>query len=79
MEVFDESVGCGMVGGCPGKLNSTQFGQGVDELTLVRSRMPHLMFMVVLERDAACTWYGMKSSAISTGWRSGRFVLVALT
>jgi hypothetical protein len=37
------------------------------------------MFVVVLERAAAGSWYGMKSGAISTWRRSGRFVLVAVT
>jgi hypothetical protein len=32
VEAFHESVGCGMVGGCPEKLNSAQSGQGVEEL-----------------------------------------------
>jgi hypothetical protein len=45
----------------------------------VGSRTPRQMFVVVLERAAAASWYGMKSGAISTGRRSGRFVLVALT
>jgi hypothetical protein len=27
-------IDCWMVGGCPGKLNSTHFGQGVEELRL---------------------------------------------
>jgi hypothetical protein len=31
---FHKTVGCGMVGGCQGKLNSTHFGQGVEELRL---------------------------------------------
>jgi hypothetical protein len=31
VEAFHESVGCGMVGGCPGKLNSAQSGQGVGQ------------------------------------------------
>jgi hypothetical protein len=34
VEAFHETVGCWMVGGFPGKLNSTHFGQGVEELRL---------------------------------------------
>jgi hypothetical protein len=32
VEAFHETVGCWNVGGCLGKLNSTHFGQGVEEL-----------------------------------------------
>jgi hypothetical protein len=39
VEAFHESVDCGMVDGCPGKLNSTQFGQGVEDLWLKRTSL----------------------------------------
>jgi hypothetical protein len=35
VEAFHETIGCWMVGGCPGKLNSTHFGQGVELSSLV--------------------------------------------
>jgi hypothetical protein len=32
VESFHESFGCGMISGCPRKLNATKLGQGVKEL-----------------------------------------------
>jgi hypothetical protein len=32
VEAFHESVDCGMVGGCPGKLSYTHSGQGMEQL-----------------------------------------------
>jgi hypothetical protein len=32
VEAFHESVGCGIISGCPRKLNATKLGQGVEEL-----------------------------------------------
>jgi hypothetical protein len=34
VEAFHESVGCGMIRGCSGNVNATEFGQGVEELRL---------------------------------------------
>jgi hypothetical protein len=34
VEAFHESVGCGMISGCPRKVNATELGQGVEELWL---------------------------------------------
>jgi hypothetical protein len=32
MKAFHESVGCGVMSGCPKKVNATGLGQGVEEL-----------------------------------------------
>jgi hypothetical protein len=32
VEAFHVSVGCGVMSGCPRKVNATEFGQGVEEL-----------------------------------------------
>jgi hypothetical protein len=32
VEVFDESVGDGMISGCPRKVNAAKLGQGVEKL-----------------------------------------------
>jgi hypothetical protein len=46
---------------------------------IVGSCTPHGMFLVVFERGAAGSRYGMKSGTFCTGRRLGRFVLVAVT
>jgi hypothetical protein len=34
VEALHQTIGCWMVGGCPGELNSSHSGQGVEELRL---------------------------------------------